>query len=86
MEEHYQQVNRVWNQAGIKLNPVTVKRITAPRRLLHGLIHERGRGGIARFYRAIRNGEIDIGIVDSSAVPYNFYVRSPGGPNGLKPQ
>ena len=86
MDNHYQQVNRVWQQAGIKFDPVTVKRIKAPRRLLHGLIHERGRGGIARFYRAIRNGEIDIGIVDSSAVIYNFYVRSLGGPNGLKPQ
>jgi len=86
MTSHFQKVNKVWSQAGINLEPVTVQRISVPHNLVKGLIHERGRGGIARFFRAIRRGEIDIDRGNNNAVIWTFYVRSLGGPNGLKPQ
>ena len=86
MGNHFLQVNRVWTQAGIEINPVTVKRISVPADLLRGLIQKRGRGGIANFFRAIRREEIDLGKVNNNALVWAFYVRSLGGPNGLKPQ
>ena len=86
MESHFQQVNRIWSQAGIRINPVTVKRISVPREALQGVIRERGRGGIANFFRSIRYGEIDIGNTSNDALIWTFYVRTLGGPNGLKPQ
>ena len=86
MTSHFQKVNKVWSQAGIKLDPVKVQRLSVPRNLVRGLIHERGRGGIARFFRAIRQGEIEIDRSNSNAAIWIFYVRNLGGPNGLKPQ
>lgn len=86
MTNHFLHVNKVWNQAGIQIDPVTVKRISAPADLLRGLIEKRGRGGIANFFRAMRHGQIDVGSVDNNALIWAFYVRSLGGPNGLKPQ
>ncbi len=85
MEEHFQDVNKVWSQAGIEIDPVMVKRISVPRNLLHDLIHKRGRGGIANFFRAIQRQEINLGR-ESNALMWSFYVKSLGGPNGLKPQ
>ncbi len=85
IETHFAQVNRVWSQAGIKIDPVAVQRIDVPRELLRGLIRERGRGGIARFFSAMRRGEIDIGEINNNALIWTFYVRDLGGPNGLKP-
>ena len=84
MGRHFQQVNRVWSQAGIQIDPVTVRRISVPENLLQGLIHGRGRGGIARFFRAIRHGEVDVGNINNELI-WTFFVRSLGGPNGLKP-
>jgi len=86
MQDHFQQVNKIWAQAGIRIKPVTVKRISVSGEFLYGLIHKRGRGGIASFFRAIRHGEIEVGQVNNRAVIWTFYVRSLGGPNGLKPQ
>ena len=85
MEKHYLQVNKVWSQAGIKIVPVSVQRASVPRDVLQGLIYRRGRGGINDFYRAIRQGEIDLGKNASRALIWAFYVRTLGGPNGMKP-
>ena len=85
MGSHFQRVNRVWSQAGIEIDPVSVKRISVPRDLLSGLAHKRGRGGIANFFRAIRRGEIDVGNTNNAAI-WTFFVRTLGGPNGLQSQ
>lgn len=85
MERHFARVNRVWSQAGIALDPISVQRVKVPKELLWGLIHRRGRGGIADLFRAIRRGEINVGNAAGRASIWTFYVRSLGGPNGLTP-
>lgn len=85
MENHFLQVNKVWSQAGIKIDPVTVERVNVPRKALSGLIHKRGRGGINNFFRAIRHREIDLGKNNNNALIWTFYTRSLGGPNGMTP-
>jgi len=36
MENHFLQVNRVWSQAGIKIDPVAVRRVNVPWKVLSG--------------------------------------------------
>ena len=85
MEWHFAQVNNIWSQADIVIEPVVVRQVAAPDYLLKGLSHRIGRGGIADFFRAIHHGQVNIGrnLVRGSLTA--FYVRSLGGPNGLKP-
>jgi len=85
IEEHYGHVNNIWRQANIHMKPVSIQRVTVPSELLSGLAWRRGRGGIARFFSAIRHGEIDIQNNRGQALVSAFYVRTLGGPNGLKP-
>ena len=85
MRRHFDQVNRIWSQADIVIEPVVVRHVEAPDYLLRGLSHRRGRGGLADFFKAIRSGVIDIGNIHKKGVMTSFYVRWLGGPNGLKP-
>lgn len=85
MAAHFAQVNRIWSQAGIELDPVEVQRVAVPGALLRGLIERRGRGGIADLFSAIRRGEIEFGRTADKALIWAFYVSGLGGPNGLKP-
>lgn len=85
MYRHFDRVNRIWSQADIVIEPVVVRHVKAPDYLLQGLIHRRGRGGIADFFRAVNDGIINIDKVHRKGVMTSFYVRSLGRPNGLKP-
>jgi len=85
MENHFLQVNRVWSQAGIKIDPVAVRRVNVPWKVLSGLIHKRGRGGIANFFKAIRQGKINLGQTNDNTLIRAFYTRTLGGPNGMHP-
>ena len=84
MAHHFLNVNKVWNQAGIRIDPVTMQRVTVREELLHGLIHKRGRGGISNFFRSIRHGDTNLKVNDK-AVMWAFFVPNLGGPNGLRP-
>lgn len=85
MESHFDQVNSIWRQADIAVEPVVVRRVKVRPDLLSGIAQERGRGGIARFFRSLRSGSIEAGNVNTSALIWTFFVRTLDGPNGLKP-
>ncbi len=84
IEKHFKAVNHIWRQADIVMQPVVKRTVVAPEDLLVGLSHRRGRGGLADFFQAIRSGRIDLGASGGRTMQA-FYVRSLGGPNGLKP-
>lgn len=84
IEKHFKAVNHIWRQADIVMQPVVKRKVVAPESLLVGLSHRRGRGGLADFFHAIRDGRIDLGFSGRRKMQA-FYVRSLGGPNGLKP-
>lgn len=86
MDAHFDQVNRIWSQADIVIEPVVVRQIKASDYLIKGLSRRVGRGGIADFFRAIYNGKIKIGNpYYRQGMMMAFYVPSLGGPNGLMP-
>ena len=86
MDGHFDQVNRIWSQADIVIEPVVVRQIKVSDYLIKGLSRRIGRGGIADFFRAIYNGKINIGTpYHRQGMMMAFYVPSLGGPNGLMP-
>jgi len=85
LRSHFAEVNKIWAQANIQLDPVVMRRITAPPEALHGLSHGIGQGGLLNFFRSIRTGEIDIDRNANGPVIWIFYVRNIQGVNGLNP-
>jgi len=84
IDNHFAAVNRIWSQADILFQPAIMHQVSTPNHILLGLSHRRGRGGLADFFRSIRSGRIDLGSPHEQKIQA-FYVRSLGGPNGLKP-
>ncbi len=77
LEIIYQDVNRIWEPAGIAFDIQTIQRVTFPSPILRPIIA----GGFSPFFDGV---EADLAIPELALIN-GFYTKGIGGPNGIVP-